>query len=220
MRRPCRLSLSLLLFFANFVSNSFAQFDFGKETAGFFQFGKLTEEASIGNVSKEESEPPVALPSVAERRSQPFTVFADLTQTSTKEPVFLGKHLAEDKLSDLLVNGTDESGEDEEGQIEERDLGHGHGASFSHGGGGHGGGYGGGHSSGYSGGHGGHGGYGGDDHGGGGYGGDHHGGGGYGDDHGGHGGYGDDHGGHGGYGDDHKGGLVNYGIHSGKKVTA
>ena len=211
MRRPC-LSSNLLILFADFISNSFAQFDFGKETAGFFQFGKLPEEVAIGNVSTEASEA-AAIPSVAERRSQPFTVFADLTQTSTKDPVVsLGNHFAADKVSNLLVNGTDESGGIEEGRIEERDLGHGHGGGFSHGGGGHGGGYGGGHShsSGYSGGHGGHGGYGGDDHGGGGYG----------DDHGGHGGYGDDHGGHGGYGDDHKGGLVNYGIHSGKKVTA
>ena len=128
MRRPC-LSLNLLILFADFISNSFAQFDFGKETAGFFQFGKLPEEAANGNVSTEASQP------IAERRSQPFTVFADLTQTSTKDPVFLGKHLAEDKISDdLPVNSTKESGEDDEGRIEERDLGHGHG------GGGHGGG--------------------------------------------------------------------------------
>ena len=126
-----------LFLFSNFISNSFAQFDFGKEVVGFFQFGKLPEEAALGNVSAEASEPLAAVPSVAQRRSQPFTVFADLTQTSTKSPLSLGNHLAEDKLSDLLVNGTDETGGTEEGRIEERDLGHGHGGGSSGGGSGY-----------------------------------------------------------------------------------
>ena len=201
----------------NFLSFSLAQFDFSEEVADFFQFGKLSSEGevdNIGNSSTKVAEPP-ASSSIAQRRSQPFTVFADITQTSTTRPVSLGHHLAEDKLSDLVDKKDGEEEKEVEGVIEERDLGHGHGGGFSRGGGhggGHGGGYGGGHVSS------GHGGYG-DVHGGGGYGDDHHGGGGYGDDHGGHGGYSDDHGGHGGYGDDHKGGLVNYGIHSGKKVT-
>ena len=212
------MQMPSIFILVNFLSISLAQFDFSEEVADFFQFGKLSSEGevdNIGNSSTKDAEPP-ASSSIAQRRSQPFTVFADITQTSTTRPVSLGHHLAEDKLSDLVDKKDGEEEKEVEGVIEERDLGHGHGGGFSHGGGGHGGGHGGG----YGGGHvsSGHGGYG-DVHGGGGYGDDHHGGGGYGDDHGGHGGYSDDHGGHGGYGDDHKGGLVNYGIHSGKKVT-
>ena len=88
----------------NFLSFSLAQFDFSEEVADFFQFGKLSSEGevdNIGNSSTKDAEPP-ASSSIAQRRSQPFTVFADITQTSTTRPVSLGHHLAEDKLSDLV----------------------------------------------------------------------------------------------------------------------
>ena len=209
------ISLALLM-----VTTCHAQFDFEKEVAGFFDFGKIpsefTDPPSILNFYKSTTSPgnhPSSPPTTA--APSPFAVFSSSIPDNSIDDnedigqlVYYEEHNEEGPLlpefgeiqhnltEKIDVNVTDDDSETR--GVKKRSYGSGHG----HGGGG-----------GYSGGggHGGGGGYGGgDDHISSGYGGggSSHGGGGYGA------------GGHssGGY-DDHKGGLVSYGGHEGQKIS-
>lgn len=164
-----------------------AQFDFEKEVAGFFDFGKIpsefTDPPSILNFYKSTTKSGTHL-SLSSTTAPPFAVFSSsITTNSIDDNENIEKHVFEEhneegpllpefgeiqhNLTEKIdVNVTDGS---EERGVKKRSYGGGH-----HGGGGGGGGYGGGDdhiSSGYGGGHGGGGGYGGGGHGGGGYGG-------------------------------------------------